>query len=62
MAIKQKHRKEKLTDRLMIYKLKTGTSYEALAKEMGISKMTLFKRKREHDWSVTEAFFIQQNF
>ena len=62
MEIKQKHRKEKLTDRLMVYKLETGISYEALAKSMGISKMTLFKRKREHDWSVTEAFFIQQNF
>ena len=31
MEIKQKHRKEKLTDRLMVYKLETGISYEALA-------------------------------
>jgi len=24
--------------------------------------MTLFKRKKDHDWTLTEAFFIQEKF
>lgn len=62
MDLKLKNNGKKLTKKVLNYKLEKKISYDVLAKELGMSKMTLFKRKKLHTWSITEAFFIQTKF
>ena len=62
MDIKLVNKKEKLTDKVLAYKQRKRLSDDALAEVLGISRMTLLKRKEDHDWSITQAFYIQQKF
>jgi len=62
MDLKLKNKGEKLTQKMLDYKAKKNLSFDDIALEIGIAKMTLFKRKKDHDWTLTEAFFIQEKF
>mgnify|MGYP001088445159 len=62
MDIKLLNKKELLTDKVLAYKQRKGLSDDALADVLGMSRMTLLKRKEDHDWSITQAYYIQQKF
>jgi transcriptional regulator with XRE-family HTH domain len=48
----------KTTEKLLKHKKAKGLTYDQLAVILGISKVTLLKRVKNHDWSITEDYFI----
>ncbi len=59
---KTENPRKDITQRVLNFKTKNNLSYDALSKKLGITKMTLFKRKKLHNWKVTEIYFIEKVF
>lgn len=50
----------KTSTRLEKYKASAKKSYDTIAAELGISRKTLYKRVRRHDWTKPEMAVILQ--
>jgi len=51
---------KQITKMVLKYKLENKISYEDLAPMLGMAKMTILKRVKLHNWSLTEKFFIEK--
>ena len=49
----------KTTEKVLEYKKENNLTYDQLAVELGMSKVTILKRVKLHNWSITETYFIE---
>ena len=48
----------KTTEKVLKYKKENNLTYDQLAVVLGMSKVTILKRVKLHNWSITEEYFI----
>ena len=50
--------KEAVTDVFMMWKKAKGYSFKDMAEKMGIALMTVHQRRKNHNWTITEEYYI----
>ena len=46
------------TEKVLKYKKENNLTYDQLAVVLGMSKVTILKRVKLHNWSITEEYYI----
>tara|TARA_R110002020_G_scaffold297267_6_gene513056 strand:+ start:3091 stop:3267 length:177 start_codon:yes stop_codon:yes gene_type:complete len=54
--------KKDVTDILLKFKKEQQLTFYQLARVLGISKMTIHKRLKDHNWTKTQTFYIINKF
>ena len=54
--------KQNVTDIVLKFKKQEQFTLEKLAEILGISKMTIHKRLKDHKWTKTQTFYIINKF
>jgi predicted ArsR family transcriptional regulator len=54
--------KKEVTDILLKFKKEQQLTLQQLARVLGISKMTIHKRLKDHKWTKTQTFYIINKF